>query len=308
MAIKKLDKIKYENKEVISKSDKALLVKFEKTNDFIQFFVENLEYVALNLTGTEARILFLCMMKMNYKNILVLTSDLRRTISGLMGITPSAVTQNLQGLIKKEVLIHLNPAEMSDEAKDEFNLTGFERKNYLVNPNIIGKGSFRDLTKVRQTVIKEFDFNKLEYKKELLYERSYDGLEQVIENAQEHEVKNINMIEHDRGKDIEVVIEEKQNGVIKAKLEKVEPDLFSNLPNEELSNSFNSKDTNGEKDETLKDIDRIKKLIETEKERYINREKEIYMMVDNLKDRLVKEGKIEEYMKLSETINKMLSF
>lgn len=48
-----------------------------------------------------------------------------------------------------------------------------------MNPQIIGKGSFKDLKKLRQTVVKTFDFDNLEFKQEISVESEYEGFEQV---------------------------------------------------------------------------------------------------------------------------------
>lgn len=51
-----------------------------------------------------------------------------------------------------------------------------ETNSFIINPQIIGKGSFKDLKKLRQTIVKEFDFEKLELTQKFRIKSSYTGL------------------------------------------------------------------------------------------------------------------------------------
>ncbi|MBX7491569.1 hypothetical protein [Helicobacter turcicus] len=154
-------------------------IKSQKQDDFVKLFADSV-YVISNLTGSEIKVFWSLLMMMNYKNIIILSSDLRKRMSAILGVTHSAITQNLQSLIKKNIIVHLDPEVMTNEARAEFNIFPCDKKAYLVNPDIVGRGSFRDLAKIRQIIVKEWDFDKFEYIETLNNQFEYNGLNEVL--------------------------------------------------------------------------------------------------------------------------------
>ena len=105
----------------------------------------------------------------------------------------------------KELKIFL-PIE-KQEHLDALNLYG---KNYfLINPNLIGKGSFRDIKKIRQMTVKVFDFDKLEMKQDISTDYVYDGFDNVLKNPDKYKIESINEIKSNNRTETEFVIAEK---------------------------------------------------------------------------------------------------
>lgn len=89
----------------------------------------------------------------------------------------------------------------------------FTNKEYIINPQIVGKGSFRDLKKMRQTVITDYDFDTLEMKSQVIQEAKYDGFDGIINSPEKFQVKEIRQEVDKSGKFLknELVISELEN-------------------------------------------------------------------------------------------------
>ena len=61
---------------------------------------------------------------------------------------------------------------------------------YLLNPNVVDLGSWHDLRKLRQTVTREWDFKSLEVKQQLCVEE-YEGLLDVSDNIENHDIEEV---------------------------------------------------------------------------------------------------------------------
>ncbi len=158
--------------EVISK-DELKISKEEKKENFIKVYIENLYFMATSLTNSEKTILFFIMANMNYQNVITISTELRQLIEKKAGISRTTIFTALNGLKDKNVLI----APVEDEIKEEYNI--YSKNSFILNPNVIGKGSIKDLKKLRQTVITNFDFDKLEATQEVIRQVEYDGFEEV---------------------------------------------------------------------------------------------------------------------------------
>ena len=158
--------------EIISK-DELKISKEEKRENFIKVYIENLYFMATSLNNSEKTILFFIMANMNYQNVITISTELRQLIEKKAGISRTTIFTALNGLKDKNVLI----APVEDEIKEEYNI--YSKNSYILNPNVIGKGSIKDLKKLRQTVITNFDFDKLEATQEVIRQVEYDGFEEV---------------------------------------------------------------------------------------------------------------------------------
>lgn len=158
--------------EVISQNE-IKISKEEKKENFIKVYIENLYFMATSLNNSEKTILFFIMANMNYQNVITISTELRQLIEKKAGISRTTIFTALNGLKDKNVLI----APVEDEMKEEYNI--YSKNSYILNPNVIGKGSIKDLKKLRQTVITNFDFDKLEATQEVIRQVEYDGFEEV---------------------------------------------------------------------------------------------------------------------------------
>lgn len=158
--------------EIISK-DELKISKEDKKENFIKIFIDNLYFMATNLNNSEKTILFFIIANMNYKNVITISTELRKLIEKKAGISRTTIFTAISGLKEKNVLL----TPLSDEARDEYNI--FSKNSYVLNPNVIGKGSIKDLKKLRQTVVTDFDFDKLEATQEVIRQVEYDGLDDV---------------------------------------------------------------------------------------------------------------------------------
>jgi predicted transcriptional regulator len=147
--------------EIISK-DELKISKEDKKENFIKIFIDNLYFMATNLNNSEKTILFFIIANMNYKNVITISAELRKLIEKKSGISRSTIFTAINGLKEKNVLL----TPLSDEAKEEYSI--YSKNSYVLNPNVIGKGSIKDLKKLRQTVVTDFDFDKLEATQEVI--------------------------------------------------------------------------------------------------------------------------------------------
>lgn len=157
---------------------------FVKRDEFIQFFVENINFINTELSNIERQILFATITRMNYGNVVTIYSGLRKEFMALTKLSKASISRAIQGLIEKKVLLPLNTPELQEK------YMVFNQDSFLVNPNVVGKGSFRELKRLRQMVITDFDFEKLEVKQEVIKETYYCDVEELV-NKNEYKIDSI---------------------------------------------------------------------------------------------------------------------
>ncbi len=109
-------------------------------------------------------------------------------------------------LEKKNVIL-----KITKEQREEFGVLG--AKSFIINPNIIGKGSFRDLKELRQTITRTFDFDKLEMKQETQVEAKYKGIDEILNNPENYNIIEASQINNKNLIHNMIVVEEKQEKV-----------------------------------------------------------------------------------------------
>ena len=177
--------VDYQTGEVVYKE--ALKVTKEKNKEkFIKIFIDNLDYIIEALKTIEKSIFFVLMHQMNYHNVVILNSTTRKTTQKALNLSQSAVSKGINALIDKKVLIKIEETKAK-----EFNVPYFTDKEYLVNPQLIGSGSFKDLSRIRHIVTTTYDFNKLETTKEIEASYVYSEFDEVSKDLENHEVKQI---------------------------------------------------------------------------------------------------------------------
>lgn len=177
--------VDYQTGEVVYKE--ALKVTKEKNKEkFIKIFIDNLDYIIEALKPIEKSIFFVLIHQMNYHNVVILNSTTRKTTQKALNLSQSAVSKGINALIDKKVLIKIEETKAK-----EFNVPYFTDKEYLVNPQLIGSGSFKDLSRIRHIVTTTYDFNKLETTKEIEASYVYSEFDEVSKELENHEVKQI---------------------------------------------------------------------------------------------------------------------
>lgn len=166
------------------------VVKEHTRTSFIQLYTQNIDFlISKNLTDMERRALLYSFNEMNYYNIIRIDSGLRKRLEVASKLSQGSVSKAIKGLIDKGVFLKIN----IDQAK-EFNIEAFTSKEYVINPNLVGRGSFKEMKNMRQTVVTNFDFETLTMKKEITLENEdteYEKTKQDLLNGKS-EIVGIN--------------------------------------------------------------------------------------------------------------------
>lgn len=190
----------------VLKENEIYVTKAKNRDDFIKFFVDNLSFIGSDLLNAERQVLFILLTKIDYKNIIYINSDLRRDIEALLKVSKSTVSVAINGLKKKGVVLSL-----SDSLKKE--LGTFSDNAFIINPNIAGRGSFNELQKLRQDISIEYDFEKLEVKQKYNIKSKYDGFDEISNNMENHEIKEIRQTQDKKSTEV-CIVEKNQNNII----------------------------------------------------------------------------------------------
>ena len=158
------------------------VVKEHTRTSFIQLYTQNIDFlISKDLTDMERRALLYSFNEMNYYNIIRIDSGLRKRLEVASKLSQGSVSKAIKGLIDKGVFLKINV----EQAK-EFNIEAFTGKEYVINPNLVGRGSFKEMKNMRQTVVTNFDFETLTMKKEITLENEdieFDKVKKDILNG-----------------------------------------------------------------------------------------------------------------------------
>ncbi|WP_416861241.1 hypothetical protein [Helicobacter ganmani] len=173
--------------EVLGSESYSIQVKTK--DEFVKLFVENIDYLGKKLDGFEFKTLFFILKKMDYQNSLVIDSTFKKNLSICFdNKSSSVISRAISGLISKNILLKIDTMELRQKFQS------FIGNSYYVNPNIIGKGSFRDIKKLRQTIITDFDFENNMVTKSASIDTTYDEGQELIDNTQKYEIDNVEII------------------------------------------------------------------------------------------------------------------
>ncbi len=182
----------YETGEV-KQRDNMFITQAKKKDDFLKLFVLNLEFIATELENSEKTVLLLIISNMNFKNIININPDLKAEIVHKSKMHRNTVAKAILSLEEKNIIYKLD----NDELREKYDV--FSKYAYLVNPDVIGKGTFRDLKNLRQTVVTDFDFETLEMKKQIIRETKYDDFGEISQNKNDYEVKAVtHQVDHSK--------------------------------------------------------------------------------------------------------------
>ncbi|CUU90215.1 Uncharacterised protein [Campylobacter hyointestinalis subsp. hyointestinalis] len=205
----------------------SFLQKVNTKDDFIKLFTENISFLVSDLSGSALKVLLLIMRNINYQNIFQYNSEFVNYFESKKILGKSSVYNAMNELQKKNVIL-----KITKEQREEFGVLG--AKSFIINPNIIGKGSFRDLKELRQTVTRTFNFDKLEIKQETQIEAKYKGIDEVLNNPENYNIIEASQI-HNKDRNLihnMIVVEEKQEK------DNNQPSLFDENEQEQKARLF----------------------------------------------------------------------
>lgn len=195
----KVDNITGEVTTIVS----SFLQKEKTKDDFIKLFVENINYLTDNLSNSALRVVLMMFKNLNYQNIFHYNSDFVSYFTNKKILGKSSVYRAIKELEDKNVIF-----KITKEQQEEYDI--ISPNSYIMNPQIIGKGSFKDLKKLRQTTIKEFDFEKLEMIQKVEVENEYEGLDEVKENPENYYIEDIKQIAYPNTIENQIIISKKE--------------------------------------------------------------------------------------------------
>ncbi|MCR2088717.1 hypothetical protein CUPS10544_07070 [Campylobacter upsaliensis] len=195
----KVDNITGEVTTIVS----SFLQKEKTKDDFIKLFVENINYLTDNLSNSALRVVLMMFKNLNYQNIFHYNSDFVSYFTNKKILGKSSVYRAIKELEDKNVIF-----KITKEQQEEYDI--ISPNSYIMNPQIIGKGSFKDLKKLRQTTIKEFDFEKLEMIQKVEVESEYEGLDEVKENPENYYIEDIKQIAYPNTIENQIIISKRK--------------------------------------------------------------------------------------------------
>lgn len=182
----------------------SFLQKEKTKDDFLKLFAENITFLIEGLSSASIKVFLMIIKNINYQNVFQYTSEFVNYFVEKEIMSKSSVYNAINELIEKKVIL-----KITKEQREIFGIIG--SKSFIINPQIAGKGSFRDLKKLRQTVVKTFDFDKFEMKQEVEVESEYEGLEEVKKNPEDFYVENVKQVSSNNLIENEIVISKKQD-------------------------------------------------------------------------------------------------
>lgn len=223
----KVDNITGEVTTIVS----SFLQKEKTKDDFIKLFVENINYLTDNLSSSALRVVLMMFRNLNYQNIFHYNSDFVSYFTNKKILGKSSVYRAIKELEDKNVIF-----KITKEQQEKYDI--ISSNSYIMNPQIIGKGSFKDLKKLRQTTIKEFDFEKLEMIQKVEVESEYEGLEEVKENIENYYIEDIKQISSPNTIENQIIISKKAEADNQTLIANdTQPSLFDNK--EDLGDFWN---------------------------------------------------------------------
>lgn len=203
-----INSVNFNTGELVDKKE-IKFVKEKNRHGFIQLYIDNIGYLSSNaISNIERQSLIFILSQITFLNVIKINSSLRKLIKVGTNLSDSSVSRALSGLIEKNILLKID-----EEYSDKFGIKAYIGDEYLVNPQLVGKGSFNEMKSLRQTVVTDFDFKTLEMKQQIQIETKYEGFDEVVNNLDKHEVKQITSEVSPDGKsrETEILIGEKDH-------------------------------------------------------------------------------------------------
>lgn len=269
--------IRGNGKNKMTSKNTTIARRFDNKQQFVKFFGKSV--ITLNeLTGNEVKFFVNCLNYMNYQNTIILGSDVRNDLCYLLKLQKPAISNYIKSLKAKKILIHLDPEKLTSEEKEYFKLTDRQKKMFLVNPDVVGKGSFRDLIQMRQILIKTFDFENLTFEQEIINEASYISDD---EKLKPHVIENVVHKQGDNSVETTILVKEQKENLIKQETP----------TNNELVQKAN---------ELIEHLSRQQEEVNKNK-------KSLNNFIELLQDELINNGQIEQFKELKNKTRKLFN-
>ena len=195
-------------------------IKKEKTKDkFIKLFVDNIAYLVENCSSNARTIFWVMLRSINYDNIFMYNSGFVDYFVSNKILSKTSVYRSLKELEEKKVIFRLKDADL-----ENFDIGYGKAKNcFFVNPQIIGRGNFRDLEELRAISVKTFNFSTLEMKQEFYTETKYEGFDEISKNIDKYQITDIRNVRNEKNiKETEITIAEREEKSEEPENQKVE--------------------------------------------------------------------------------------
>ena len=263
-------------------SETRTVKKLKSRNEFVQLYLENINFI-LNLKPQTIRILSVIIMKMGYLNSINIGADFKTGLSKMLGLSMATIYRAIDELIEREVLLPFNNEEM----KTEYEV--ISKYEYLVNPNIVGKGSFRDLEKLRHDVSRVYDMERMELITNVKSSFDY-GLSAELQNNN----SVFRVVEHKREQDTQ---KNKFDETITIQ------EVGKSPENNELHNLIPPTPKKSESENLEISVEeRERKTLELQLELERTKQKNLELEIQNhnleIKNQLLKNGYVEEALKI----------
>lgn len=229
------DIINHATGEIIS-NETSKLVREKNREKFIKVFVDNLDYLIDNFTTMEKNVFLSLIKEMNYYNVIKLDSGLRKTIQVSADISQGTVSKAINSLIDKKALI-----KIEEKNKDDFKISFFTGKEYVVNPQLVGSGSFKELSKMRQIVVMDYDFDNFKSTKEITVETAYSGFDEISQNLDKYKLESIFQKKEGKNTYNEITISEKDDDIFDVEIDE-EKSNNQNFITESISSKTNKEE------------------------------------------------------------------
>jgi hypothetical protein len=143
-------------------------------DEIINLYIEKLDFLP-PLTNAESKVLIYAIKNLNYSNTFFFSNSFLSYFIDNKILSRASVYNSIKSLIEKKIL-----TKATEELKREFGLYGNDI--YSINSSVIGKGPFSDLKELKKTIIKTFDFEKMEMRQETFFTTTYNELFNVPED------------------------------------------------------------------------------------------------------------------------------
>lgn len=190
-----------EQMDKIAETTETKVDKLKSKADFLQLYVENLSSL-YKLEKQDARVLLFILQNISFTNTITVNSTMRKNVAMRLEISLPTVSRALNSLIDKGILQPI----IGEDMKEKYQ--AYTDDIYLISPNIVGNGPFRELKKLRYTIRKEYDSNKMEFISIVNAKFFYDGYE-YIDKYEIIDEKSTQI--DDKVSETEILIAEKEN-------------------------------------------------------------------------------------------------
>lgn len=184
--------IDHETGEVLTTSN-SVVTREKSRPKFIQLYVENLN-VVWNLSAKAKSALIVLLNNLDYDNKIRIDANQKKIMQVYLDISRYTVANAIKELEEAKLIMAINTKALKEKYSKEFGMPLVGRDWYLINPNVVGKGSFNEIKRLRRTVKQDFDFVDFKAETQVLTSTEYSGIE-AYQNVNEFNIVEDNIIE-----------------------------------------------------------------------------------------------------------------